>query len=172
MIDEITFWHRYHNVTDFVFYDDALLVDAENHALVIFEEIIRTGLKIRLHTPNGLHIRKIDDQTARLMHQAGMTTLRLGLETSDFQTRTHMDRKVNQSEFHRAVSSLKRAGFRGDQIGAYLLVGLPHQPVASRAGKRAEADIGPLHPHSPHRHVGSRLRGLALRPRLRSDFYQ
>lgn len=150
VIAEITFWHRRHNVTDFVFYDDALLVDAENHALVIFEEIIRTGLKIRLHTPNGLHIRKIDDQTARLMHQAGMTTLRLGLETSDFQTRTHMDRKVNQSEFHRAVSSLKRAGFRGDQIGAYLLVGLPHQPVASVAASIRTVQASGLKPILAH----------------------
>ncbi|MEA3232117.1 MAG: radical SAM protein [Thermodesulfobacteriota bacterium] len=131
VVDEIQFWHRRYGVIDFVFYDDALLVDSESHALPIFESIIRSGLKVRLHTPNGMHIREISDQVARLMHRAGMTTLRLGLETSSFQARDQMDRKVNQAEFDQAVHNLKRAGFRRGQIGAYLLVGLPDQSVAS-----------------------------------------
>ena len=131
VVDEIQFWYRRYGVIDFVFYDDALLIDPESHALPIFESIIRSDLNVRLHTPNGMHIREINDKVARLMHRAGMTTLRLGLETSSFHTRDQMDRKVNQAEFDQAADCLKRAGFRREQIGAYLLVGLPDQLVAS-----------------------------------------
>lgn len=131
VVDEIKFWHQQHGIIDFVFYDDALLLDAENHALLIFEGIIRSGINIRLHTPNGIHIREIDDQVARLMHGAGITTLRLGLETADFHTRNTIDRKVNEAEFHHAVNCLKNAGFKRKQMGAYLLVGLPDQSVSS-----------------------------------------
>ncbi len=131
VVEEIKFWHHQHGVIDFVFYDDALLLNAGKHAVPIFEGIIDTGLDIRLHTPNGIHIREIDDRVACLMRRAGTKTLRLGLETADFHLRNMIDHKVNPDEFHRAVGCLKKAGFNRQQIGAYLLVGLPDQSVAS-----------------------------------------
>jgi radical SAM superfamily enzyme YgiQ (UPF0313 family) len=36
---------------------------------------------------------------------------------------------VDNREFHGAVRSLRRAGFSGEEIGAYLLAGLPGQRV-------------------------------------------
>ena len=38
VIEEIMFWHRGHQVRDFVLYDDAFLVDAERHALPLLEK--------------------------------------------------------------------------------------------------------------------------------------
>jgi len=128
---EIEFWHRAHAVKDFVFYDDALLVDAENHALPLFEAIIRAGLDIQFHLPNAVHIRGITDRTAGLMFRAGFKTIRLGLETTAFAQRDGLDAKVTAAEFIQAVVLLKNSGFRKDQIGAYLLVGLPGQTSAS-----------------------------------------
>jgi len=83
-----------------------------------------------LHTPNAIHIRAITSQVADLMKAAGFETLRLGLETTAFDSRSSMDNKVNRQEFIQAVNSLKAAGFGPDQIGAYLLVGLPGQSIA------------------------------------------
>ncbi|MFC1814441.1 B12-binding domain-containing radical SAM protein [Thermodesulfobacteriota bacterium] len=131
--EEIQFWHNAHGVEDFVFYDDALLVDAEQHAVPMFEEIIKTGLKIRFHTPNALHIRGITPQTADLMFKAGFETIRLGLETAAFGKINGLDTKVTTAEFREAVTLLQRAGFKKDQIGAYLLVGLPDQTLDSIA---------------------------------------
>jgi radical SAM superfamily enzyme YgiQ (UPF0313 family) len=65
------------------------------------------------------------------MLTAGFTTLRLGLETAEFDTRGDLDRKVTAAEFERAVRSLKTAGFQNSRIGAYLLVGLPGQRAAA-----------------------------------------
>ena len=127
VVEEIVFWHKRHGVVDFAFYDDALLVDARRHALPMLEGIVRKELPIRFHTPNALHIRNISAETAALMKRAGFETLRLGLETTAFDARSGLDRKVTEAEFKQAVDFLKRAGFRGDQIGAYLLWGLPGQ---------------------------------------------
>jgi radical SAM superfamily enzyme YgiQ (UPF0313 family) len=131
IVEEIRYWHEKYRVKDFAFYDDALLVDAENHAIPMLQEIIKAGFKVRFHTPNAVHIREISRQTARLMFQAGFKTLRLGLETATFEKRKEIDKKVTAAEFKRAVACLKDAGFNKNQIGAYLLTGLPGQKIKS-----------------------------------------
>ena len=131
VVEEIGYWQDRHGIMDFVFYDDALLVDTRRHANLILEGVIRSGRKLFFHTPNAVHIREIDAETARLMYRAGFHTLRLGLETTAFDSRDELDHKVTAEEFHRAVAHLKAAGFDASQIGAYLLAGLPGQSVAS-----------------------------------------
>lgn len=131
VVDEIVHWHRNHGIVDFAFYDDALMVDAEKHALPIFEGILRERLPVKFHTPNAVHIRSITPQAAQLMKRVGFHTLRLGLETTSFGDRSELDGKVTEDEFMRAVGNLKSSGFKADQIGAYLLVGLPHQSVSA-----------------------------------------
>jgi len=131
VVREIVHWHRHWGVRDFVFYDDALLMEAGQHAVPLLEGIADTGLALRFHTPNALHIRNITPETAASMFKAGFATLRLGLETTAFDQRDQLDWKVTESEFKWAVDCLKRAGFSADQIGAYLLVGLPDQDDAA-----------------------------------------
>ncbi len=131
VIDEIKFWHAKYGQKDFILYDDAFLVDAERHSIPILEEIINANLKVRFHTPNAIHIRGITEQTALLMRKAGFTTIRLGLETVEFDHRQEIDKKVSEEEFKRAVGYLKKAGFEKKQVGAYLLAGLPGQELAS-----------------------------------------
>lgn len=131
VVEEIKYWHERFGVEDFVFYDDALLVDAEKHATLIFEGIINSGLNIRFHTPNAVHIRGISRQTAQLMFRAGFKTLRLGLETAAFDARAELDKKVTPEEFKQAVTWLREAGFHQSMIGAYLLAGLPGERLAS-----------------------------------------
>ncbi len=131
VIEEIKYWHRSYSISDFVLYDDAFLVDAKRHAVPILEGICSSGLDIRFHTPNALHIREIDAATARLMYKAGFKTLRLGLETAEFDQHRKLDKKVSETEFRRAASCLLEAGFNKNQVGAYLLVGLPDQKISS-----------------------------------------
>jgi hypothetical protein len=131
VVEEIRYWRQTQCVSDFAFYDDALLIDAPRHAIPLLEGIIDAGLDLRLHTPNALHIREITELTARLLFRAGFTTLRLGLETAAFDHRDHLDSKVGEQEFLAAVGHLKNAGFKKEQVGAYLLAGLPGQTVVS-----------------------------------------
>ncbi len=127
VIAELVHWHKEYEVRDFVFYDDALLVDAEDHLIPILEGVVGAGMSVRFHTPNALHIRPLTREVAQLLFRAGFTTVRLGLETACFDKRAFLDSKVGPREFERAVSCLKEAGFSGEAVGAYLLFGLPGQ---------------------------------------------
>jgi radical SAM superfamily enzyme YgiQ (UPF0313 family) len=129
VVEEIKYWQKDYGCCDFILYDDAFLMDADRHAIPILEGILQTGTQVRFHTPNAVHIRGIDPQTARLMFETGFTTLRLGLETAEFNHREEIDVKVSEHEFKRAVNCLRDAGFKKNQIGAYLLVGLPGQKL-------------------------------------------
>jgi radical SAM superfamily enzyme YgiQ (UPF0313 family) len=129
VVEEIDYWYRRWNVADFVFYDDALLMQADNHAAPIFEGVIRSGRKVRFHTPNALHIRWLSREIADLMHRAGFETVRLGLETAHTDNRSERESKVSMEEYHRAIACLRAAGFDKHQIGVYLLVGLPGQSL-------------------------------------------
>jgi radical SAM superfamily enzyme YgiQ (UPF0313 family) len=131
VLEEIKFWHKSYSVKDFVLYDDAFLVNAERHAILLLEKIIQTDINLRFHTPNALHIRNITAQTARLLFRAGFKTIRLGLETAEFDQRETIDRKVTEDDFKQAARYLKEAGFEKHQVGAYLLMGLPGQELAA-----------------------------------------
>ena len=131
VLEEIRYWHKVHGIMDFAFLDDALLVDGESHIESILEGILRSGINVRFHTPNGLHLREITPEIARLMYLSGFRTVRLGLETSDINRNKGMDNKVSEGEFEIAVYNLKKAGYEKRDIGAYILMGLPEQTISS-----------------------------------------
>ena len=131
VLEEIKFWNKSYRVKDFVLYDDAFLVDAERHAIPLLEKIIQADIHLRFHTPNALHIRGLSAQTARLLFKAGFKTIRLGLETAEFDQRETIDRKVTEDDFRQTAKYLQKAGFEKHQVGAYLLMGLPGQELAA-----------------------------------------
>ena len=157
VVDEIVYWHEKYRVSDFAFYDDALLVNPENHIMPILEGLIRLKMPIRFHTPNALHISPLTSKLARLLFRAGFKTIRLGLETAFFDHRDSLDAKVGPGEFDRAVSCLKKAGFTQESAGAYLLFGLPGQDIKtleSSIKKVKNAGIKPvLAQYSPIPHT-------------------
>ena len=128
---EIAHWHRGWGVTDFALYDDAFLSDVHAHAVPVLEAVRRQRLPVRLHTPNALHVRGITAETARLLFEAGVASVRLGLETADPGLRDELDCKIAAGEFEHACACLQAAGYPRDRIAAYLLVGLPQQTTES-----------------------------------------
>jgi radical SAM superfamily enzyme YgiQ (UPF0313 family) len=44
-----------------------------------------------------------------------------------------LDKKLSEGEFERAVYHLRKAGFSSEEIGVYILMGLPEQSVESVA---------------------------------------
>lgn len=116
-------------VRDFAFYDDALLVNAGSRLKVVLREVIKSGMEIRFHCPNGIHARFIDDELAGLMFKSGFTTLRLSLETVNSERQLKTGGKITSDIFISAVRNLKRAGFTKEQVGVYLMYGLPGQTL-------------------------------------------
>ncbi len=118
---------RTRGVRDFVFYDDALLYDADHHIKPLLESMVRKRFDVRFHAPNGLHARFIDHELARLMKHAGFMTVRLSLETIESDRQQATGGKITTDGFERSVGSLQGEGFTKGDIGAYLLYGLPGQ---------------------------------------------
>lgn len=127
--DEIEYFHQRYGIVDFAFYDDALLVHADAHISVTLDEVARRGLRCRFHTPNGLHARFITPQLAERMYSAGFKTIRLGLETVSARRQWETGNKVESKHVRAAIHALREAGFSSEQIGVYILVGLPGQPA-------------------------------------------
>jgi radical SAM superfamily enzyme YgiQ (UPF0313 family) len=125
--DEITFWHKKYGVRHFSLYDDAFLMNADELAVPFLEEIIRRKLNCEFHCPNGLHLRGINEKISRLMFQAGFRTIRFGFETSDLNQQMKTGGKVTNENLLTAISHLKKAGYESQDIGLYLLCGLPGQ---------------------------------------------
>jgi radical SAM superfamily enzyme YgiQ (UPF0313 family) len=133
VLEEILYWHGNYGVKDFAFYDDALLLQSDTHMAILLEKLISLDLNLRFHTPNALHVRGITHDMARLLHTSGFRTIRLGLETSDMELHRDLGKKLSEGEFERAVYHLRKAGFSSEQIGVYILMGLPEQSVESVA---------------------------------------
>jgi radical SAM superfamily enzyme YgiQ (UPF0313 family) len=129
VVDEIATCIR-RGVHDFAFYDDALLLDAERHIVPILEGVLARGVPVRFHTPNGLHARVITADLAMLLRRAGFASVRLSLETVDAARQRSTGGKVTTATFEQAVAHLKGAGFRSRDLGAYILAGLPGQPLS------------------------------------------
>ena len=134
VVGEIEFYQREFGTRNFVFFDDALLVNPKRHITVILEELIDRKLDGYFHTPNAIHARWIDGSLARLMFKAGFKTTRIGLETSNEERQRSTGNKITSEEFQQAVENLKFAGYTGRDIGVYVLIGLPGQPLEEMFG--------------------------------------
>jgi len=139
-------WHRRTNARDFVLYDDALLINADEHFIPLARGLIRLGLPIRLHVPNGLHVRHITDEIAQLLQAAGCATLRLGLEIADENLQAATGAKVGNDDYMRATQALQKAGFTRDQVGVYILAGLPGQSAEQIAASISFVHASGLRP--------------------------
>jgi radical SAM superfamily enzyme YgiQ (UPF0313 family) len=129
VVDEIEYWTRKYRVNNIAFYDDALLLEPSRHIIPMLKEIIKRGIHCNFHTPNGLHIKEIDEEGASFLFRTGFKTIRLGFETSNEETQIETGGKVDNQEFRQAIKHLKRVGYSGEEIGVYVMVGLPGQRV-------------------------------------------
>ena len=114
-------------VADIAIYDDALLWNRENRFYPLCKFIRTNYPEINLHTPNGLHVSRLDERCCREMASAGFRTIRLSYEGADPFTSAASSDKVGKGEYERAVRNLKRAGYAEGEIETYVLMGLPGQ---------------------------------------------
>ncbi len=109
------------------FIDDALLFNKEKHIYLLLEKIIKENLKVNFYTPNGLHVKYIDERCAELLFNSGFKKLRLSLEFVSDEISKRYGNKTSLLEFKRAVKFLHKAGFIQENIGVYLLCGIRGQ---------------------------------------------
>ncbi|MCK5155473.1 MAG: radical SAM protein [Spirochaetales bacterium] len=119
--------YRRKGISHFGFYDDALLVNKEQVLLPFLEMVIRSGMQISFYTPNAVHIRYIDDESALLMKRAGFQEIRMGFESASDEFHALHDHKFSTDQFHNSIRMLYRAGFSQKDLPVYILAGLPGQ---------------------------------------------
>lgn len=117
-------------IHDIAFYDDALLLNKENYFYPL-TEIIAKESQIRMHTPNGLHVRQIDKKCAEVLYERNFKTIRLSLESIDPKFVRDSSDKVAAAEYSRAVKNLHEAGYSDKDCETYILAGLPGQNIQS-----------------------------------------
>lgn len=115
------------NINDIAFYDDALLFNFKRHLEVILKKLNGNKRNLRFHTPNGLHSKFINRETSALLKEYGFKTLRLSLESVFSFRAEESSYKTTFTQFENALNLLLNAGFNKENIGVYILLGLPEQ---------------------------------------------
>ncbi len=114
---------------DIAFADDALLLNYERHFLVWGREILRRNIRMRFHTPNSLFASMITREVAEMMRAIGIETVRVSLETANAERLRQLDRRIRPDHFLMAMRNLRAVGYTAEQIGVYILCGLPGQSI-------------------------------------------
>jgi len=127
VLRDIARHHEHWGTTDFVFYDDALLMDSQRFFEPLLDLVIASGIAARFHTPNGLHYGKVTPALAGKMRRAGLTTLRLSLESVEPPQLAAWKREGEPGRFAQAVRALQDAGYERGDIGVYIMAGMPGQ---------------------------------------------
>jgi len=131
VVKEITHLVHHYKTRNIAFYDDALLVHKKKHLHPILNDLIKQKLPLAFHTPNGLHIKDIDQKTAELFFKADFKSLFLSQETFDSNIIHQSCPKISPGDLEKAVKNLKQAGYAKKDINVYLLTGLPGQNLQS-----------------------------------------
>ena len=126
-------------VRHIAFYDDALLVHKERVLFPFLEKVIASGRKVSFYTPNAVHVRYIDAETAQLLFKAGFKEVRMGYESSSEIFHEQHDHKFAAKDFSRALQALSKAGFQQMQLPVYILGGLPRQEASEVKASVLEA---------------------------------
>lgn len=127
--DEIQFAAKTLGVTDFAFFDDALLHNQGAVFIPLMHELENRGVSARFHLPNGIHVRWFDNNTALQMGQNGFRTIRFGYESGHHEFAEHTCGKASREQLARAVDYALQTMPDGTDIGVYIMGGLPELPV-------------------------------------------
>jgi len=126
VVEEIKHWHA-QGVSRYVLYDDNFLYRSELYARPLLEQIANLPFSVNIYNPNALNGALIDNELALLLREAGFNEARIGLESADPSVQAATGGKVSPKRFEQSVTALLKGGFKGNEVVAYILAGLPNQ---------------------------------------------
>ncbi len=121
--EEILFCVDRYNIKDFAVYDDAVLYEADKLFIPLLERIISRGISVRIHLPNGVHIKYVNRFILKTMKKAGVVTLRFGYESGYKEHLRYTGGKVYRNMLKETMMHVKECDF--PDVGVYVMAGLP-----------------------------------------------
>lgn len=116
-------------IVDFAFYDDALLYRFNDNLYHILKYILMQNIKCNFHTPNAIHAKYITKNVAEMLYQSGFKTIRIGFETANIKLQKEIGNKATKLDIVNSINNLKKAGFKKENIGIYIMIGLKRQTL-------------------------------------------
>ncbi|MBI4845303.1 MAG: radical SAM protein [Candidatus Omnitrophica bacterium] len=110
------------NVRTFTIIDDNFTFDRAYVKKFCFE-VKKLGFKdINIVAPNGVRIDRLDQETLKLMYEAGWRVLMVAIETDNEKIMQKMDKKIDLKEVPGKIAMIKRAGFK---VHSNFILGFP-----------------------------------------------
>ncbi len=131
VVHELEMMCGLYKTKNIAFYDDALLLNRKKHIIPVLKSVIEKRLSLAFHTPNGLHVGKIDSELAFLLHKSGFQSLYLSQESFEEELIGESCPKVSSGDLEKALGHLERAGFLRKRVNVYLIVGVPGQKASA-----------------------------------------
>ena len=126
-LEDIQWARTERDIDHFVFYDDALFVNPDNHIKPLLKAILKSWDGLTFHSPNGLFARFIDRELAELMAHTRFHKPRLSLESVTSKHSNLISNKVNRETYLNTIKYLHEAGYKAGDIITYIIMGLPGQ---------------------------------------------
>ena len=111
----------------FVFYDDFVLYQQSRFLDPFLDLVAKEKPAVQIEFALGFAARMIDEAFAARLRAAGVERVVLALETTSESRERDMNRPQHLEEFVRAVQILQAHGYRGGDLRAFYLIGLPDQ---------------------------------------------
>jgi hypothetical protein len=127
VVAEIRAKREAHGTTTFVFYDDFVQWKQSQHLDPFLDLVTREAPGVTLEFALGFSAQLITTDFAARLRSARIERVILALETISELRSQEMNRPQKIEEFVRAVDILKRHGYRGRNLRAFFLMGLPGQ---------------------------------------------
>lgn len=137
-VDELLFYRDKYKHKKFLFLDENILYNRDEHIKVIFDRLLSLVPKYDLTfiTPNSTDAALYDLELCKLMMRAGVRRATTSIEVVEGAALRKMGRTTSAAHVRQAVKWLHQVGYTRDRIHVYVLVGLP--------GQRKEAVIDTL----------------------------
>ena len=123
--DEIEHCIKKYGTREIWFYDDTFTINRK-HVREVCKEILKRRIKISWQAPTRVDV--LDENTLKLMKQAGCEMLRLGIESGDEETLKLMNKKTSLKIIKNAVRMLKQTDIK---IFGFFMLGYPGETLKS-----------------------------------------
>ncbi len=127
LFNELSYYKEVYGIEHIVFYDDALLINKRRRLLPLLNTLKKNSINFSFHTPNGIHVKEIDRETADAIFESNFKTLRLSLEIGVEKLTDKLAPKLKLKDFEKAIVNLINSGFKRKQLETYILFGHPLQ---------------------------------------------